>query len=203
MPPRKALIQFSIAEVITVLTVLCLLAGMIWSDWWMLEHLFFVVVMAALLMTAIACTAMGETRRFAAGFSVLMIGYLLLSVAIQAGTFKVFSVYVNELPTTMLWENGHDLVKRKVYKYQDTKEIISRSLGPYKDEQGQVRDHQGNVLGIHGTGTSSMRGILIYTYPTDDAYDVVGELFWALLLGYLGGKFVVGFHRYQENARPA
>ncbi|MBA2117958.1 hypothetical protein [Bremerella alba] len=84
MNSRRAILQFSIAEVITVLTVFCLLIGTIWTPWWMLEWIFFGVAIVALLTTALACTAIGETRTFAAGFSILLIGYLTLSVITQA-----------------------------------------------------------------------------------------------------------------------
>ena len=201
MSQPKALVQISMAEAVVLLTAACLLIGMIWSPWWWLECLFFLLAIVAFLMTAIACSARGETKWFAAGFSILAIGYLGLSMAVQAGMVRVGAVYVNELPTTMVWQNGYEWIKRETFRYADNSEAISSSLEPYRDPQGYILDKKGNVLGVDTAGANKLRHVRIFIVPSVGTYSVIGELSWALLLGYLGGKFVVGFRRYQENAR--
>ncbi|MBA2117995.1 hypothetical protein [Bremerella alba] len=117
----------------------------------------------------------------------------------QAGALKVLSIYINELPTTIVWESGYESLEHKVYKYRDNGEVISSSLEPHRDPQGNVLDKDGNVLGVHGVNGNNLRSIGVYTVPKAGTYYVVGELLWAMLLGYLGGKFVLGFRRFQDN----
>ncbi|MFN3152029.1 hypothetical protein [Bremerella sp.] len=201
MDQRQALLRISIAEAIAVLTILCLLIGAIWAPWWVLEVVFFVVAMVALLAIAIACTATGEPRTFAAGFAIMLVGYLVLSMAMHAGLVRLSAYYFNKPPMTDLWDEAYELIRRDVYKYRDDGQAIPSSLEPYKDPQGYILDKQGNVLGIHGVTDGKLRGVQILSLPAASTYLVVGELLWALSLSYLGGKFVIGFRRYQENAR--
>jgi len=197
--PRRAIVQVSIAEAVIVLTAACLLVGSIWAPWWVIEWLVLVVALVALLAVAIAVTGKGEARRFAAGFAILSIGYLSLSVLAEWKVLNVLSVNLDELPTTAVWERSYESIKREVYRYFDNNKVIPSSLEPQRDSQGFIVDKNGNTLGVHGSGGTKWRGIRKFYAPSAASYYAAGELLWTLLIGYLGGKFVVSFRRFQDN----
>ncbi len=210
MNSRKPLVQFSIAELVTVLTIGCLIVGAIWAPWIFVEWLFFLAMMFALSALVIAFLGRNEARFFSVGFSVLLIGYLTLSLIGQAKVLNIMSVSFDALPTTTLWEQAYETIKQVSYKNEKEGTYIASSLEPQMDQLGVIRDKDGNRIGVvGGTGGGFSSGakiggntvpvIRVLVKPSRGSFRTVGEVFWMLLFGYLGGKFAIGFRRYQDR----
>ncbi|WP_146118552.1 hypothetical protein [Blastopirellula marina] len=153
-------------------------------------------------MLVLAFTGRKEWRTFAIGF------------ALAAAFFGVVSkTNPAEIPTQWIWDQLRDHVSRRVFVLDDAIMADSQTLSVTPD--GLVRDEEGQPVGglsgfapnggyFSGPDQSLNLPTIHFDYaPTTSTFQQTGRAFWFLLLGYLGGKFAVGFRRYQDNMEAA
>ncbi len=198
---RKPLVQWTIAELIVVLVIGTFVIGTMWAH---RELVWLVMLLAMLLvfcMLTIAFVGRREWRWFGAGFSVFAVGYFLTLVIVERPQEAIPNT-LSQLPTTYLLLQCQEALTHTRYEL-DGKEIPAE-LEPRVGPLGQVVDRDGNSLGNVHYGPNipgfiaPPTGSVFLTYtPDPSTYHTLGQTFWMLLFGYVGGKFGVGFARYQ------
>ncbi|MHC2070556.1 hypothetical protein ACYFX5_24055 [Bremerella sp. T1] len=197
MNGRKPLVQFSIAELVTVLTIGCLVVGAMWAHE-IVSNLALLVAMGIVIGNLIViAVARNQPRTFAIGFTLAAFSYAVLSLIVEHRIGETSEFRLDrELPTTKLWMELREPITRE-YFYLDDK-LIPESRKPTFLEDGRtVVDKDGTKLGrVSSLGGSKLK---IKESPSGTMFIRTGFVVWTLLLGYLGGKFAVGFRRYQDR----
>ncbi|RCS54690.1 hypothetical protein DTL42_06065 [Bremerella cremea] len=198
MGKQKPLLQWTIREFLFVMTVGIVVLGSMWATKlvWQLAMLLAMLILIAMLV--LAFTGRKEWRTFAIGF------------ALAAAFYGVVSkINPTEIPTQWIWDQLRDPVSRRVFVLDGDTMVDSQTLSVTPD--GLVRDKEGQPVGglvgfgpnkdyFSGPDQSLNLPRIYFDYaPTTTTFQRTGETFWFLLLGYLGGKFAVGFRRYQDN----
>ncbi len=198
MRKQKPLVQWTIREFLFVLTVGIVVLGSMWATKlvWQLAMLLAMLILIAMLV--LASTGRREWRTFAIGFALAAAFYGVISKTNPA-----------EIPTQWIWDQLRDHVSRRVFVLDDAIMADSQTLSVTPD--GLVRDQEGQPVGglsgfaptggyFSGPGQSSNLPTIHFDYaPTTSTFQLTGRAFWFLLLGYLSGKFAVGFRRYQDK----
>lgn len=198
MEKRRPLAQWTIREFIFVLSVGILVLGSMWAAKliWQLAMLLVMLIMIAMLV--VAFTGRGEWRTFAIGFALAVAFYGVVSTTKPA-----------EIPTQWIWDQLRDHVSRQVFVLDGEPLPDSQKLSVTPD--GLVRDENGQSIGglsgfapngdyYSGPDQSLNLPRIYFDYaPTTAVFQAVGKAFWPMLLGYLSGKFAVGFRRYQDH----
>lgn len=208
MGQRQALVQWSLGELVIVLTTGTIVIGSMWAPQvflWLVLIFFMLLVFS---MVAISRVGRHHWRTFATGFCCFTIGYLAALLLVENPNLSTFPT-IGQLPTTNLMFQCQEILTHTRY-IKDGK-VIPASRELKIDTYGNVIDSDGNSLGstmavgplIPGVMGTPNAGIQIVRNPDPIAYITLGHVFWALLLGYLGGKFAVGFQRFQNNQETA
>ncbi|MFN3152028.1 hypothetical protein [Bremerella sp.] len=212
MTQRQALVQWSLWELVVVMTTGILVLGSMWAP----QIFLWLVLMGTMLflfaLIAISRVGRGPWRAFATGFCCFTIGYLAAFFLVENNNYSIFP-NIHQLPTTIAMHQLQPYVTHTIY-LKDGKPIPA-SLNPTVDIYGNVADSNGNNLGstlmgggggyggggfMGGSGPNTViTAIEVKSTPNYQTYFTLGHIFWALLLGYVGGKFAVGFQRFQEN----
>ncbi len=196
MNARPSLIQFSLSELIAVMTIATIVLGSMWTSREVVSGVVVGVVLLVLAWFTLALVGHGRLRAFAIGFVVFVLGYHLIAAVVVHGVVAL-NVIDNRMPPIRLWGQLHEPIVRRVFMKDG--QPIDASLEPTLSSRGIVTDKQGNRLGtIHFTGAGRPR-IEVVDRPGLREFYTVGELLWTLLLGYLGGKFAVVAYRYQQR----
>ncbi|QDU76597.1 hypothetical protein Pan97_36490 [Bremerella volcania] len=207
MSQRQALVQWSLLELVVVLTTGVVVIGSMWAPQIFLWLVLMGVMLFLFSLLAISRVGRGPWRAFATGFCCFAIGYFAALILVENNSFTLFSE-LRQLPTTNWMYHWQPVLTHT--KYMKDGEAIPASLAPTMDIYGNVTDSEGNSLGstmvgggggfIIGSGQNMViNAIQVVHTPSQETYFTLGHVFWALLLGYLGGKFAVGFQRFQEN----
>lgn len=212
MSQPQALIQWTIAELFLVLVTGTVVLGSMWAPQIFLWLVLMGVMLFLFSLLAISRVGRGSWQAFATGFCCFAIGYFAALLLVENNSFSLLQE-VRQLPTTNWMYHWQPALTQT--KYMKDGEAIPASLDPTMDMYGNVVDSEGNSLGstmiggggfIGGGGPNVViQAIQVERTPSHEAYFTLGHVFWALLLGYLGGKFAVGFQRFQNNqeTKPA
>lgn len=135
-----------------------------------------------------------EWRTFAIGFVVMAICYSALLVVVERKVAQSTEIPLRGyLPTTALWYSLKEPLTRQQFFMNDA--AIPTDKNPtLANDNYTVLDGDGNKIGKLASG-----GIKLVKTPTNDQFEMTGYAVWYILLGYLGGKFAVGFQRFQNN----
>lgn len=182
MSQQKPLVQWTILELVSVVTIGTLVVGGMWAPPLVFWFAGLVAMALVLGMGTIALTGRGEWRRFAAAFTMVVVAYIALGML----------GYADRLPTHEFWLYLQPSLTRAEYR----EDSPPSGTNPVVYQSGIIYDETGKRLG-------SLRGAnrQITVTPPNQIYIQAGHLFGTLLLAYLAGKFAVGFGRYQD--RPA
>lgn len=204
-------VQWSLLELVVVLTIGVVVLGSIWAPPIFLNLVLAGFMLLVFSLLAIAWVGRGSWRTFATGFCCFSFAYLAALVLVETGQSRLFQG-VGQLPTTSLMITWQSSLTRT--QYIKDGQPISDELKPTMDNMGNVIDADGNTLGSTiamggggffaggGPGTP-VPAIYVKQTPNYSTYMTLGHVFWTLLLGYLGGKFAVGFRRFQDNQETA
>lgn len=211
MTQRQALVQWSLLELVIVLTTGILVLGSMWAPQIFLWLVLMGVMLFLFALLAVSRVGRGPWRAFATGFCCFTLGYLAALFLVENTNYSIFP-NIHQLPTTIAMHQLQPFVTQTSYLKDG--ERIPASLNPTVDLYGTVTDAEGNTLGstlmgggggyggggFIGGGTGKViTAIEVKSTPNYQTYFTLGHVFWALLLGYVGGKFAVGFQRFQEN----
>jgi hypothetical protein len=186
-------------------TALAIVSLMYASPVW--QAIFSLVAMLLALAAVIASLVdRGPRRAFAIGFAVAMLGYLLALINIQkfmsgrAVENTELDVYAEgRLPTSIALQNFYAGISRTKYFDPTTGERIPES------ERDNLTVIGENRFGIRGTGGGGgfgsggmfggvrvppgKRAALHEIRPRRENFMPIGHFWWAVLLGYIGGRF--------------
>ncbi|PQO42121.1 hypothetical protein [Blastopirellula marina] len=197
---RKPLFQVGMAEMIGVLSVFSIVFGAMWAPTAIFQTVLLLVLVLVAVMLTVAVSGKGVSRVFAQGFVAWAAVYLLAFVMMES-RLEVFHRREIPLPTTVLWGELQLHISEFRYRHHESQaysNVISR--GNY----GEIFDASGNLVGrMHNGIAKGQLGVDTEIAPTSGVFYVTGQLLWVLGLGYLIGKFAVGFRRYQENVQSA
>jgi len=211
MSDSKPLIQFSVAELVVVLTIGTLVGGSMWAPNILLQLVMVLVLLLPLVFVTMALIGKDSWRIFSIGFVVFALGYFTAGIVIKNQSLSLPNSH-QELPTDYLWSQLYESIVQRVY-FKDGKPI-SEDLEPKSDEWGNVTDKNGNYLGNLNAKETNARGsfgggggvptpggppVKLRSIPWWETFQTIGHLLWMLTFGYLGGKFAVGFQRFQHN----
>lgn len=215
MSQRQALVQWSLLELVIVLTTGIVVLGSMWAPQIFLWLVLMGVMLFLFALFVIARVGRGQWRTFATGFCCFTIGYLAALLLVENNSYSIFP-NIHQLPTTIAMYQLQPVLTQT--SYMKDGERIPASLNPTVDIYGNVTDSAGNNLGstlmgggggygggfVGGGGPNMViSAIEVKATPNYQTYFTLGHVFWALLLGYMGGKFAVGFQRFQENQETA
>lgn len=200
---KQPLVQWTVAELIVVLVTASFTIGAMWahkSVVWLVMSLAMVLVFA---MLAIAFVGRRDWRVFGVGFSAFAIGYFLTLAIVERSSESIPNT-MGQLPTTYALMLCQESLTYVTYKVDG--EVIPSEREPKLLASGTLVDRDGNRLGSNLVGpfipglTSQPKGMVIVVHTPDPlTFHTLGQIFWMLLFGYLGGKFAVAFVRYQDR----
>ncbi|PQO42123.1 hypothetical protein [Blastopirellula marina] len=195
MDKRKPLVQFSIRELLTVLVVGTVVIGSLWAHPAMVWVVMLFAMLLVFSMLTIAIIGRDGWRWFGAGFSVFAVGYFATWMTMESFGNQ-FPDLLRPMPTTDLLRQLQESLT--YISFEKDGQPIPAELEPIMNDAGDVYDRHGNRLG----GTNRFDPFLapsvrVVQTPSTDTYHTLGQIFFMLLLGYLGGKFAVGFARFQ------
>lgn len=206
MASRKPLVQWSIRELFCVLVIGTVVIGSMWAHPAMVWFVMLFTMLLVFSMLTIAMVGRGDWRWFGAGFSVFAIGYFATLIFVERSEGEL-PQFMPQMPTTYLLMLCQESVTyRSFIKDGD---VVSSDLGPVLTSSGLVTDRNGNALGeymgslpsgfIPGLAGNSPGTVVTVLTPGPFTYHTLGQIFFMLLLGYLGGKFAVAFARFQDR----
>jgi hypothetical protein len=193
--------------VLVAATAVAIVSLMYASPLW--QAIFSLVAMLLALRAVIASLVdRGPRRAFAIGFAVAMLGYVLIVINVQkfmpgrAGENTEFDVYAEgRLPTSIALQNFYAGISRT--KYFDAK---TGARIPESERENLMLVGE-NLFGIGGTGGGGgfegggmfggasvqvppgKRAALYEIRPRRENFMAIGHFWWALLFGYIGGRF--------------
>jgi hypothetical protein len=163
-------------------------------------------VLAAMLALIAGLVDRGPRRAFPIGFSVGVLGYLL--VVIHAPTFTrgpfsppakaninpELSAYDGSLPTSMLLGYLYAGIKRTTYFDSKTNQQIPASESENLQLIGEDRFGDEGTFGGFGSAVpisapAGKRAAYYQMRPHAENFMAIGQFWWALLFGYAGGHF--------------
>jgi hypothetical protein len=163
-----------------------------------------VVMLVAVFQLAAVIFDRGAGQAFAIGFMVVFIGYAALvwhGEKEQSGppvgaTRNVELVISNNamLPTSVLLQWLFDFVERGVYVYDDNGKEVAHS-----DEANVIQA----VSSVNTSMTLNGRSVTFQYFPPVDNFMRTGHYWWALLLGYIGGRFAQYIYERRTRKQPA
>lgn len=149
-----------------------------------------IAILAAMTAVIRSLIDRGRHRAFAIGFAVGMVGYLLVVVnAHKFTTGRVDSSEMNghgNLPTSILLQNLRAGINRSGYYDSNTNELVPNS-------------ETTSVTSTSSFGpelvTSTGRKVYYRDDPPLTYFMAIGQLWWALIFGYIGGHFAQFIYR--------
>ncbi len=177
------------------------------------------VVLSAMIALITGMVDRGPRRAFPIGFSVAVLGYLLVVIHAPAFTRGPFSppasnninseldVYDGSLPTSMLLGYLYAGIKRTKYFDPKTGEQIPASereniveIG--KDNFGDEGTGGGMFGSVPVTVPAGKRPAYYQMRPHSESFMAIGQFWWAALFGYIGGHFAQFVYKRRTADQP-
>jgi hypothetical protein len=183
------------------------------------------VVLSAMIALITGLVDRGPRRAFPIGFAVGVLGYLFVLVGAPTFTRGPFSpppgttpnselgVYDGSLPTSKLLGYLYAGIKRTKYFDAKTGELIPPSerdnlaeIGEdrFGDEgTGSVMSPSGMFAGATVQWPAGKRPATYQVRPHQEHFMAIGQFWWALLFGYIGGHFAQFIYKRRAAEQPA
>jgi hypothetical protein len=171
----------------------------------------FLALLSAIVAVIVSLIDHGQRRAFAVGFSVAMLGYLLIVVAGQklALTRTENSMLPPDqayLPTSLLLQSFFDGTSRTTYYDAQTHQLIpaseSQNLFMVSGGYGTGGFGGGGGGGFGGAAIqppAGQRAACYDVYPSRENFMAEGHIWLALLFGYIGGHFACLVYRRRDR----
>lgn len=153
------------------------------SELWLNAVVALVVVAA---FAAFIAAAVDRSRRqaFAIGFAIPVIAYYFIIAmaprATQGDVNREFDLWQGRLPTTRLLRQAHSAFDKSRWIDYQTKQEVSIDMSRIN----KVDIRTGLVAGTPGGGNA-----VYLEQPPREFFMPIGHCWWAVLLGYVGGRF--------------
>ncbi len=184
--------RISLRELFVVVAVRAVaLVSLIYaSDMWLTITLS-VASLTLLVVAIVSAVDRGPRQAFALGFVATMLTYgLFLFIEPQVADQGEFDLWSGHLPTTKLLRYAH-LVVQDVHCYDSStgKELVGFDPANPSIPISDGFSSGGSFGGGFGNGGAPAKPrAMQFVSPAQDAFARIGHLWWALLLGYVGGR---------------
>ncbi|MEW4561216.1 hypothetical protein AB1K70_01750 [Bremerella sp. JC770] len=199
MNHRIPLVQWSLGELVVVVTVATVVVGSLWAPMIFFQLAMILLMLIASILVVILCIGSGYLRTFCIGFA-SAVGVYLLALILVESPYGIFVAEDVRLPTTTIWAKMQPHITQiRAGSYPRSsvnKELIWQDDSTLKDVDG---NHYGAVRNLDLIKSPIIGQQYIDFAPSLNVFYAIGQSVWLLTLGYLGGKFAVGFQRFQHN----